>query len=382
MVFDQYSRYKACSDFLRQAGFVAGDAVLDVGSGIECLFGQFMPDAAMNYVDPLVPVDSGPAHIAGDIFSSELDGRSFDCVTAVDVLEHIPPEHRVAFLERMSSLGKNALIIGFPSSDSSDALETDKAINDQYRAIFGSEYPWLEEHFKYGLPSLAGTVAQMSHLGWHCQTVGHCHTPWLSELLGYVSCAWDVLGMSSVILKASEKFNRELYAYDFRPPCYRQFVIASRTPLPPIMAPAVSDKIGTADIVFRALMEEVKRQYFAASLRQFIELNADIDNLNQRATERDAYIDNLNQRATERDAYIANLNQAAEEVSAWGKSLRVTVGERDAQIVAQQEGIVAHERALSEARAALTKIQSLIFVRFFYAFAKLRARLRARCARK
>ncbi|MBF0293400.1 MAG: hypothetical protein HQK86_14720, partial [Nitrospinae bacterium] len=52
MIFDQYSRYKACSDLLRQAGFASGDTLLDVGSGPECLFGQFMQDAEITYVDP------------------------------------------------------------------------------------------------------------------------------------------------------------------------------------------------------------------------------------------------------------------------------------------------------------------------------------------
>ena len=58
MIFDQYSRYKACADILRQAGFQKGNCVLDIGSGPECLLGQFMPHAAMTYVDPLIPAVS------------------------------------------------------------------------------------------------------------------------------------------------------------------------------------------------------------------------------------------------------------------------------------------------------------------------------------
>ena len=132
MIFDIYSRYKACSDLLRQTDFVAGNSVLDVGSGPECLFGQFLPDATMNYVDPLISSESGQGRITGDIFSHELDSQVFDCVSAVDVLEHVPPEHRQAFLERASSLAKSTLILGFPTSDSSDAQKTDQVLNKQY----------------------------------------------------------------------------------------------------------------------------------------------------------------------------------------------------------------------------------------------------------
>lgn len=359
LIFDQYSRYKACSDLLCQTDFVAGNSVLDIGSGPECLFGQFMPDAAMTYVDPLIPDGFGPGHITGNVFASELDGQSFDCVSAVDVLEHVPSEHRQAFLERMASLGKNTLILGFPTSDSSDALATDKAIDDQYRAIFGHDYSWLEEHYRYGLPSLAETVGQLSQLGWHCQTVGHGHAPWLRELLGFVICVWDIPSLSNVVLAISEKFNRELYAYDFRPPYYRQFVIASRSPLPPIIAPVTSNSIEAADYVFRVLMEDAQQQYFIASLRQFVEHDALIASLNQKIEEVSAW--GVTQQATvaERDAQIGALNQNIEEVSLWGVTQQATLADRDMQIGAlnQKIGEVSLWGATQQATLAERDIQ-------------------------
>ncbi|CAH1077464.1 glycosyltransferase [Candidatus Nitrotoga sp. 1052] len=370
MIFDQYSRYKACSDLLRQTGFVADSSVLDVGSGPECLLGQFMPEAAMTYVDPLIPSGSGQGHITGNIFVRELDGQSFDFVSAVDVLEHIPSEHRQAFLERMSSLGKNTLILGFPTSDSSDALETDKAIDDQYSAIFGHEYSWLEEHYRYGLPSMAGTVGQLSQLGWHCQTVGHGHAPWLRELLGFVICVWDIPSLSNVVLAISEKFNRELYPYDFRPPYYRQFVIASRSPLPHIIAPVTSNNIEAADDAFRVLMEDAQRQYFTASLRQLVERDAQIAALNQKIEEVSVWGATQQATVVERDAQIAALNQTIEEVSIWGATQQAAVVKGDAQVTSlnqkieevscwgrlQHEKNISLEQALSDKQAELMKM--------------------------
>ena len=358
MIFDQYSRYKACSDLLRQAGFTPGNSVLDIGSGPECLFGQFMPDTKMTYVDPLIPSGSGQGYIAGNIFASELDGQTFDCVSAVDVLEHVPPEYRQAFLERMSSLGKNALILGFPTSDSSVALETDKAIDDQYRAIFGHDYSWLEEHYRYGLPALAETVGQLTQLGWHCQAVGHGHAPWLREFLGFVICVWDIPSLNNVILAISEKFNRELYPYDFRPPYYRQFVIATRSPFPRIIAPVTSsNSIAEADNVFRRLMEDAQRQYFTASLQQLVER----DTLNFTASL---------QQLVERDSLIVDLNQKIEEVSSWVLHQQNELAERDALIgcynqkiegvsvvtLSQHEKIVSLEQALSDKQIELMKM--------------------------
>jgi glycosyltransferase involved in cell wall biosynthesis/uncharacterized coiled-coil protein SlyX len=312
IIFDQYSRYKACSDLLHLAGFVEGNSVLDVGSGPECLFGQFMADARMTYVDPLILSGSGLGRITGNIFDGELDGQSFNCVSAVDVLEHVPPEHRQAFMERMSSLGTNTLILGFPTSDSSDAFETDRAINDQYRAGFGLDYPWLEEHYRFGLPSLTETVEQLNHLGWHCQSVGHGHAPWLRDLLSFVVCAWDIPSLKNLVLEISEKFNSELYSYDFRPPCYRQFVIASRSPLPSINLADSSSKSVDEEKVFRALMEDAYRKYFPVSIRQM-------------AASKDA--------VAERDAEILQLNGKIQEVSDWATDLNAVLAGRDAEIL-------------------------------------------------
>ncbi len=346
MIFDQYSRYKACADLLRLAGFSPGKSVLDVGSGPECLFGQFMPGAAMTYVDPLIPGDLGQNHIAGDVFAPALDGKLFDCVSSVDVLEHVPPQHRQAMLKRLSSLSRDTLILGFPTSDSSRALETDKAIEDQYRAVYGRDYSWLEEHHKFGLPPLAETVAQLGELGWHCQSVGHGHAPWLQELLGFVICAWDIPGLKDVVLQISERFNRELYAHDFLSPHYRQFVIATRNPVPRIVPPAGAGSRSDAEHLFRALMDEAHRQYFAASMQQLADREVLITERNAVLAERDNEVGILNAKIqevsawgkklqgemVERDRQLGALNAQVEKVSVWGKSLQDRVAERNGQI--------------------------------------------------
>jgi cyclopropane fatty-acyl-phospholipid synthase-like methyltransferase/glycosyltransferase involved in cell wall biosynthesis len=339
IIFDQYSRYKACSELLHKTGFDPGSTVLDIGSGPECLFGQFMTDAVMTYVDPLIPTGSDHGRITGSVFTNELDEKYFDCVSAVDVFEHVPPEHRLAFLERCSSLSKKVLILGFPTSDSSDAAQTDKAIDEQYRAIFGHDYSWLEEHYKFGLPSLEETKKQLGELGWHVQSVGHGHAPWLKELLGFVICIWDIPALHDVVLKISEKFNRELYPFDFRPPFYRQFLIATREPVPALSAPALPDAIPAPDDLFKELMEQAHNLYLATSIRQFDGLNkamekqdATIVDLNEKIQEVSVWGAGLNAALVERDATIFQLNTQIAEVSQWASTLNVSLSERDSVI--------------------------------------------------
>lgn len=306
IIFDQFSRYKACADLLRQAGLVSGNAVLDIGSGPECLFGKFLSDASVTFVDPLIPSNSGVGKIKGDVFASELDAKSFDYVTAVDVLEHVPKEHRQAFIARLAALAKNTVILAFPAGDARDAIDADDAIDSLYRSIYAKDYPWLEEHHRFGLPALVETVEQLRRLGWHCQSIGHGHIPWLKDLLGFVICVWDIPEMKNLVLEISEKFNSELYPYDFQPPHYRRFVVASRNPLDPISVP-VMDEAGfvAAENNFYRLIDAAYQQYFAASLRLIETLKTGISARDTVIAEREAALAERDAAVAERDAAVS-----------------------------------------------------------------------------
>jgi glycosyltransferase involved in cell wall biosynthesis len=338
------------------------------------------------------------------VFSSELDGKTFDCVSAVDVLEHVPPEHRQVFLERLSLLGRNTLILGFPTSDSTDSLATDKVIDGQYRAIFGDDYPWLEEHHRFGLPSLSDTVAQLSRLGWHCQSVGHGHAPWLRELLGFVICVGDIPSMKDFILEISERFNKELYPCDFQPPYYRHFVIASRGILPQISGPVSARSETESEKIFKTLLEDARRSYFDLSLRQLAERDTQIAGLykhmEKEVTERDTQIADLykhmEKEVTERDAQIASLyKQMGKEVterdalmtdkqaelmkmSDWAQGMAQDLSRRHASFAYRAAIAATRARALARKKIAQSFVGDLVrYVRNRSRFHAKRASLEA-----
>lgn len=332
IIFDIFSRYKACSDLLRQSTFVKGNSVLDIGSGPECLFGQFMPDATMTYIDPLIPDGSGPARITGDIFSHELDNKVFDCVLAVDVLEHVPFEYRTAFLNRASKVAKNTLILGFPTSDSSHSNETDNRINKQYKEVYGQNYSWLEEHFQFGLPSHSNVVHQLEDLGWHCQTIGHGHVNWLSELLGFVICTWGHPDLDKIVLDTSEQFNLNLYSYDFRVPHYRQFIVASRSELPFICPPEeVSNNIDPEHI-FQTIMQDARKQCFIVNMRQRKSQELAV-------SEREQAVQILTEQLAEKESVVS---------------------ERDAQIVSMNQTVVAFDQAVQTLTEQIAEKESAV----------------------
>ena len=139
IIFDQYSRYQACADLMEQAGVEKSGTILDIGCGPEMLFRDFLPAAQMSFVDPLIP-EGTPNTITGNVFSPELNEMNFETVCAVDVLEHVPPEHREKFIRKMSSLATDFIVLGFPVSDSSDATEVDASIENLYREIHETYY--------------------------------------------------------------------------------------------------------------------------------------------------------------------------------------------------------------------------------------------------
>ena len=332
MIFDQYSRYKACADILLKVGLQENDKVLDIGSGPECLFGGFLPDIEITYVDPLIPAGSGGLKIQGDIFSNNLKEQDFDFVTAVDVLEHVPAESRHSFLSRLSKLGRRGLVLGFTTADSSSAALVDDDVNEKYREVFGCDYPWLEEHIEYGLPSLAETVAQLEGLGWHCKTIGHGYAPWLSELLGFTICVWDVQAMHELVDAISGQFNDRLYPYDFRSPHYREYVVASRYPLADLKMQESVMEENIADETFRELMDYAYKNYFSVSLKALKD-----------AEEREAVLQNTIKNASkwgqglqagveQLDEQVNELTRKTQELSQWGEGLQAALEQRDEQV--------------------------------------------------
>ena len=325
MIFDQYSRYKACSDLLRQAGFASGNTIVDIGSGPECLFGKFVGERDVTYIDPLISSQSDGRHICGDVFSKELDGRQFSFVTAVDVYEHVPPAFRQAFLERLSSLAANGLVLAFPCSDRGDALGTDRAIADVYRQAYGREYSWLDEHFNYSLPNLEAVLKQLGALGWHCQVIKHGHAPWLRELLGFTVCAWDVPEAHDVVLRISERFNRELYEFDFNTPEYRQFIVATRAPMDLAVSTFSRAMTAEAQDKFKTLMADA--------------WNGLLPVLAQVSKARDDTIEkqlDTQRQLMEFSEWGQRLQAKVEELSSWGQGLQTRLEDADRLFINKQ----------------------------------------------
>lgn len=366
MLFDQYSRYQACADLLKLAEVADEHTVLDIGSGPECLFKRFVPASPMYFVDPLIPAGTEPACLANDVFSPALDGRKFDYVTAVDVFEHISPAQRDSFIDRLASLCGQGLVIGFPCNDASSAARVDDHIEKAYREIHGRDYSWLEEHQTYGLPSLARTMARLEAAGWHCQTVGHGHAPWLQTLLTFVINTWEIPQLRELALRASRIFNRDLYRHDFKPPFYRQFIVATRQPLPPLARRFACADDGDSDARFNELMDEAHRTLLTRSLQLLKEKQANVE---QVQASRDAELAGRVAALAERDAGLAGRDAALAERDG-------ALAERDAALAGQGAALVARNQVQSMLDAAQASLQGVLISKSWRATQPMRVAMR------
>lgn len=333
MIFDQYSRYLACARFLRDAGLKPGSTVLDVGSGPECLLGGFIQEADVTYVDPLLAGNDGPNKVSGDVFADRLNGRKFDFVCAVDVLEHVPPQYRDAFLARLMDLAGTTVLLGFPPEEGGHALDTDNRVNDEYRRVHGETYSWLHEHTEYGLPSARKVEEDFRARGYSPSVVGHGHTPWLNRLLSKVICYWDVQTLKPEVLAASEAFNRELAEQDFAPPHYRVFVSASKTP----SAASAQRYEPTADV--QAILDQ-----------KFDEIARDLD---------ESVLTKAVRELKRKEAEVAKLSGDVHQTSVWAQSAAESVKQRDTEIHRLQQELEALPATLSRLDQRDAEIQRL-----------------------
>ncbi|MGE5578208.1 MAG: class I SAM-dependent methyltransferase [Syntrophothermus sp.] len=130
--FDEYFRFRAVAELIDAIGR-KGLTVLDVGGGAG-RFLNFLPEHKAISVDKRQGVD-GSSLPYGD--------RSFDVVTSIDVLEHLPKADRPGFIKELVRVGRLKVFLAFPHAGATGVT----------RIVNQFTNGWLEEHVQLGLPS-------------------------------------------------------------------------------------------------------------------------------------------------------------------------------------------------------------------------------------
>jgi hypothetical protein len=136
--------------------------VLEVGSGavgLACLYPHTFIGCDLDFGHPPHPLMQP---VVGSATRLPFPDRSFPIVVCLDVLEHIPPSQRPAFLRELLRVARSRVILAFPSGDA--AKSADRRLVSFYRLCRLPEPNWLEEHQKWPLPSAEELEMQLGHL--------------------------------------------------------------------------------------------------------------------------------------------------------------------------------------------------------------------------
>jgi hypothetical protein len=120
--------------------------VLDVG-GLRGQLADFLPGASVISANITAPtdvlIDSGPL---------PFKDRSFDVVTSLDTLEHVPRPDRPGFVAELVRVASRKLVLCCPLG-TPEHVAAEREVQEWYRVLTGDDHPWLAEHIELGLPT-------------------------------------------------------------------------------------------------------------------------------------------------------------------------------------------------------------------------------------
>jgi len=305
--FDQYQRYATAARVVDALGGASGRRVLEVG-GAPGFLEQFFPAAQLAIIDRY-GTHSGNFVVA-DGAHLPFDDDSFDIVVTLDTLEHIPTQHRAAFLAECRRVSRDFVVLSAPHATEGVAL-AEEALQAFVTVRFGEVFGTLQEHSDNGLPRIEDTLSGLGAGGWESVRLPSGYLPrWLLGMIFH----HELLAIGLPVLPELHRFYNERQSLqDNADPSYRQVVVASGTRsraeltavVDSLRSPAnsASSAATTGAIASAVLGARLQGVGKAATLHQ------ELDRLREELTVSQTVV-------ADRDARIAELRQVAQESEA------------------------------------------------------------------
>lgn len=324
--FDQYQRYRIVAEIAAalQGSLGRAPRVLDVGGHHWDFYGhprrpvaEVLPWCSTVTVDLADNTLPGYVKAIGDHLP--FGAETFDVVASVDVLEHVPPSHRAHVLDEALRVASAAAVIAAPFEDWR-VVRAEEIFSAFIQEVLGAPQQQLAEHRANGLPRLDETVAHIERAGWTARVVPYGNL-WRWVFMMIDKFALGVLpGARPVHQQMDAAYNQELFERDREAPCYRHFVVATRTSDHPLLDFA-STRFGArslreiprppavdvaADTIL-GLAEEHAR-------RQVLVVRGEPVRRDMHVVELSTHAQNLERGLAAKDAYIAELEQLLRDV--------------------------------------------------------------------
>lgn len=200
-----------------------GELLLDIGSGSFGLATFYRSpfvgcDVEFHWAPrkPMLPVRCSATKLP-------FADASFPAVVASDVLEHVPPQHRLTVVKEALRVTRKVAIFGFPAG--STAYESDRSFRDYLKERGILPYGWLEEHMLYPFPDpglFHGLTPEWSVESFGNENVGFHNWVNRSEL------SRTAKGLFWILLTVAPRPVEGLLRLADRPPFYRLIVVVTR----------------------------------------------------------------------------------------------------------------------------------------------------------
>lgn len=266
----------------------------------------------------------------------------FDLATAHDTLEHVPDEHRAAFLRELLRVARRFVILNGPVYHLRSAQAERRLADFMQRALQGENVS-LREHLNLGLPRRDQIEGVLQEQGLIFISIPNGNLSlWLAmmALKHYVIAFPNSDGLHEVI---DRTYNAILSPQDFAGHCYREaYVIAKNqhdlTALRAVEAafphlraePPIGGNVETLEPMLRALEEHASdiRGRFAEVLASIAQKDSALVQKEALLVEKEALLAQRDAALAERDALLIQHEQALLALRQELEAIRLSTGYR------------------------------------------------------
>ena len=232
--WDQFQRYSVLAAFIGHFYSGGSPLLLDVGglSPLRTGAGAWLP-AKRIYAGNTLVLDTTfhqePGFIQGDGGRLPFKSASFDIVSALDVIEHLPAGRREIFISEICRVSRGAVVMSAPFQDPY-IEEAERLLFDEIVSLYGIEHRQLLEHREYGLPEPGAVSAWLSSALPGASAAEFSYGSLLNWI--YHQSIKNVFMFRKEAEAIHELMDRWLASrhdyWDFEPPFSRRFWISSR----------------------------------------------------------------------------------------------------------------------------------------------------------
>ncbi|HST04284.1 MAG TPA: methyltransferase domain-containing protein [Chloroflexia bacterium] len=290
----------------------------------------------------VVPDDGSiPGYIQGTGLGLPFADGSFDVVTSLDVLEHIPDPNRAAFLNEIMRVSRHAALLINPIQ-SLQADLAEETLDEYIRWIMDAQQEQLAEHREFGLPDFERTSAQFAQAGWQTQTFRLANVyNWLLMMVAkhYLISLGDE--KASAFEHALDRFyNLTFFEADRSEPNYRGALVAVR--------PGLEEVIRQVQAAYPPLPDSESSNGVRLGLTQTL-----MSLLNLKSGNHEDF--RLREQMERRDRHIAGLESRIATQDTQAEALRSQISELQAHVINIQS---SYEAEFTNQKAYMARLES------------------------